>query len=99
MGHRAVRSPLTWLGGLLALYIAVPIAAFLVRLASSSDSGFGTPGLWSALEVSTGSATISTALVALFGIPLAHWLARSRGPVATVTGILVQLPLGPGSGS
>ncbi len=93
MGHRAVRSPLTWLGGLLALYIAVPIAAFLVRLASSSDSGFGTPGLWSALEVSTGSATISTALVALFGIPLAHWLARSRGPVATVTGILVQLPL------
>jgi len=93
VGHRAVRSPLTWLGGLLALYIAVPIAAFLVRLASSSDSGFGTPGLWSALEVSTGSATISTALVALFGIPLAHWLARSRGPVATVTGILVQLPL------
>ncbi len=93
MGHRAVRSPLTWLGGLLALYIAVPIAAFLVRLASSSDSGFGTPGLWSALEVSTGSATISTALVALFGIPLAHWLARSRGPVATVTGILAQLPL------
>jgi len=93
VGHRAVRSPLTWLGGLLALYIAVPIAAFLVRLASSSDSGFGTPGLWSALEVSTGSATISTALVALFGIPLAHWLARSRGPVATVTGILAQLPL------
>ena len=93
MAYRASRSPLTWLGGLLALYLAVPVVAFLARLAGSSNRGFGTPGLWSALEVSAISATISTALVALFGIPLAHWLARSRGPVAAVTGILVQLPL------
>ena len=93
MGYRASRSPLTWLGGLLALYLIVPLVAFLVRLAAPGDRGFGTPGLWPALEVSVVSATITTVLVALFGIPLANWLARSRGPVRTVTGVLVLLPL------
>jgi ABC-type Fe3+/spermidine/putrescine transport system ATPase subunit/ABC-type sulfate transport system permease component len=93
VGYRASRSPLTWLGGLLALYLIVPLVAFLVRLAAPGDRGFGTPGLWSALEVSVVSATITTVLVALFGIPLANWLARSRGPVRTVTGVLVLLPL------
>jgi len=91
--YRASRSPLTWLGGLLALYLVVPLVAFLIRLAAPGDRGFGTPGLWSALEVSVVSATITSVLVALFGIPLASWLARSRGPVAAVTGVLVQLPL------
>ena len=93
MRYRASRSPLTWLGGLLALYLVVPLVAFGVRLAAPGDRGFGTPGLWSALEVSVVSATITTVLVALFGIPLASWLARSRGPVGAVTGVLVQLPL------
>jgi ABC-type Fe3+/spermidine/putrescine transport system ATPase subunit/ABC-type sulfate transport system permease component len=91
--YRASRSPLTWLGGLLALYIVIPLVAFLIRLAAPGDRGFGTPGLWSAVEVSVVSATITTVLVALFGIPLASWLARSRGPVGAVTGVLVQLPL------
>ena len=93
MTYRASRSPLTWLGGLLALYIVIPLVAFLIRLAAPGDRGFGTPGLWSAVEVSVVSATITTVLVALFGIPLASWLARSRGPVGAVTGVLVQLPL------
>jgi ABC-type sulfate/molybdate transport systems ATPase subunit/ABC-type sulfate transport system permease component len=91
--YRASRSPLTWLGGLLALYLAVPIVAFLIRLAGSNDRGFNTPGLWSALWISVESATISTALVALFGIPMAYWLARSRGIVAAATGMLVLLPV------
>ena len=93
MSYRASRSPLTWLGGLLALYLIVPLAAFLIRLAAPGDRGFGTPGLWSALEVSVISATVTTVVVALLGIPLAYWLARARGPVARVTGVLVQLPL------
>ena len=93
MAHRAGRSPLSWLGGLLALYLTVPVVYFLIRLAGSNERGFTTPGLWSAFEISAVSATISTILVALFGIPLANWLAHSRGPLATVTGVLVQLPL------
>jgi len=91
--YRPSRSPLTWLGGLLTLYLAVPLAAFLVRIAGSSERGFGTPGLWPALWVSVESATISMLLVALFGIPLAYWLAHSRSLLATVTGVLVLLPL------
>jgi molybdate transport system permease protein len=91
--YRASRSPLSWLGGLLALYLAVPVGAFLIRLAQPGDRGFGAPGLWSALWVSVESASISTLLVAAFGIPLASWLARSRGPVARAVGVVVQLPL------
>ena len=93
MAYRASRSPLSYLGGLLALYLTVPIVAFLIRLAQPGDRGFGADGLWSAVWVSVVSATISTALVALFGIPLASWLARSRGPIARAIGVLVLLPL------
>jgi ABC-type Fe3+/spermidine/putrescine transport system ATPase subunit/ABC-type sulfate transport system permease component len=91
--RRGVRNPLGWLGGLLALYLLVPILAFLVRLATSNDRGFTTPGLWGALGTSLASATISTLLIALFGIPLAYVLARSTGRFAAAVGILVQLPL------
>jgi molybdate transport system permease protein len=93
VAYRASRSPLTWLGGLLALYLIVPLAAFVVRLAGPGDRGFGVPGLWSALEVSVISATITSMLVALFGIPLAYWLAKVRGRAGAVVGVLVQLPL------
>jgi len=88
-----IRSPLTWLGGLLVVYLVVPVAAFLVRFSGSNDRGFGTPGLWSALRVSVLSASISTALIALLGIPLAYTLARSRSRLSGVVGIAVQLPL------
>jgi molybdate transport system ATP-binding protein/molybdate transport system permease protein len=91
--YRASRSPLTWLGGLLALYLAIPLVAFVIRLAQPGERGFETPGLWPALWTSVESATISTALVALFGVPMALWLARSRGPIAKATGMLVLLPI------
>jgi molybdate transport system permease protein len=81
------------LGGLLALYLTVPLAAFLFRLAQPGDRGFGAPGLWSALWVSVESATISTVIVAVLGIPLASWLASSRGFLARTVGVLVQVPL------
>jgi molybdate transport system permease protein len=91
--YRASRSPLTYLGGLLALYLAVPIVAFLYRLAQPGDRGFGAPGLWSALWTSVATATVSTAIVTVLGIPLAYWLARSRGRLNWLIGLLVQLPL------
>jgi len=81
------------MGGLLAVYLVFPVGAFLYRLAEPGDRGFSAPGLWSAFGVSAEAATISTAIIAVFGIPLASWLARSRGPVASVVGVLVQLPL------
>ena len=93
MKYRASRSPLTYLGGLLALYLAIPIGAFVVRLAQPGDKGFGVPGLWSALWTSVASATISMTIVAVLGIPLAYWLARTRGPLTWLVGLVVQLPL------
>jgi ABC-type Fe3+/spermidine/putrescine transport system ATPase subunit/ABC-type sulfate transport system permease component len=98
VSYRASRSPLRFrppaiLGGLLALYLTVPVVAFLIRLAQPGDRGFGADGLWSAAWVSVESATISTLIVAVFGVPLASWLARSRGPAARTVGVLVQLPL------
>jgi ABC-type sulfate/molybdate transport systems ATPase subunit/ABC-type sulfate transport system permease component len=91
--YRASRSPLTYLGGLLALYLAVPIGAFLLRLAQPGDRGFGTPGLWSALWTSVASATISMTIVAVLGIPLAYWLARTNGPLTWLVNMVVLLPL------
>jgi len=91
--YRASRSPLTYLGGLLALYLAIPIGAFLVRLAQPGDRGFGAEGLWSALWTSVASATVSTTIVAVLGIPLAYWLARTKGPLTWLVGLLVMLPI------
>jgi ABC-type Fe3+/spermidine/putrescine transport system ATPase subunit/ABC-type sulfate transport system permease component len=89
----ALRRPLPWLGALLGLYLVVPIAAFVARIAGSNNPGFSTPGLLSALYVSVVTATISMAVVALLGIPLAYVLARSRSRLAAAVGLLVQLPL------
>ena len=93
MTAKAARSPLAWLGGLLAVYLAVPLVAFALRLTGPGQKGFSSPGLWSALRTSVESATIATAVVAVLGIPLAFALERHRGPFVTVVGTLVQLPL------
>jgi molybdate transport system permease protein len=77
----------------LGLYLVVPIAAFVARIAGSDNPGFSTPGLLSALYISVVTATISMAIVALLGIPLAYVLARSRSRLAAIVGLLVQLPL------
>ncbi|HEX3563977.1 MAG TPA: ABC transporter permease subunit, partial [Acidimicrobiales bacterium] len=93
MSLSTLRSPLPWLGALLGLYLVVPVAAFVARIAGSHNPGFSTPGLLSALYVSVVTATISMAIVALLGIPLAYVLARSRSRLAAIVGLLVQLPL------
>ena len=87
------RSPLAWLGGLLALYLAIPLVAFFARLVSSSQRGFSTPGLWPALRTSVESATIATVVIAVLGVPLAYVLARHPGRLANVVTVVVALPL------
>lgn len=84
------RSPLPWLAALLALYLVAPIVAFVVRLAHGAPSA---PGLGGALATSLLTATISTAVIAALGIPLAYLLARRSGPLATFVTVLVALPL------
>ena len=93
MSGRPARSPLAWLGGLIVLYLALPLVAFAIRLAGAPQRGFHTPGLFPALWVSISCATISLVLLTLFGVPLAYLLARSHGRVASLVGMIVQIPL------
>ncbi|MHB1774753.1 MAG: ATP-binding cassette domain-containing protein [Acidimicrobiales bacterium] len=88
-----LRSPLPFVGGLLLCYLAVPLVAFVVRLAGSNQRGFGEPGLLPALYISAACATISLAVISLLGLPLAYVLARSHGWVSRVVSWLVHLPL------
>ncbi|HEY5266153.1 MAG TPA: ATP-binding cassette domain-containing protein [Acidimicrobiales bacterium] len=88
-----MKSPLTWLGALLVLYLGYPLGAFVVRLITSPQRGFHAPGLFPALWVSISCATISLAIVTLLGVPLAYVLSKSSGPVATTIGVIVQIPL------
>jgi molybdate transport system permease protein len=83
-------SPLPWLAGLLALYLLAPILAFVIRLGHGASS---TPGLGAALATSLLTATISAALVTVFGVPLAYLLARGRGFLTRLLTVLVALPL------
>jgi len=81
------------LGALLALYLAIPLVAFVIRLAGSDNRGFSESGLLDATRTSALSATISATIVTLLGVPLAHWMAHSRGTLRRVVSVLVQLPL------
>jgi molybdate transport system permease protein len=87
------RTPLVGLGVLLALYLALPLAALAERLATGHVSGFGAPGMVSAVVVSAAGATITTALCALLGVPLAHALAVSERRLARAVRAVVMLPL------
>lgn len=87
---RRASSPLPWLGGLLALYLLVPIVAFVVRLGGGVSSA---PGMWSALLTSLVTATVTAAIVTLLGTPLAYLLARRRGAISRLLLALIALPL------
>lgn len=91
MGATA-RSPLPWLGAVIVAYLAVPIIAFGMRLGGGPGRGFDTPGLWPALGTSVEAATISVAVIALFGVPLAYLLAKP-GRLSTLIGAIVVVPL------
>lgn len=90
---RPLRSPLPWLGGLLVLYLLLPIAALLPEIHAGTWVGLTAGSVLSALLVSLASATVSAAVIALTGIPLAYLLARGRGRWLGVLSVLVQLPL------
>ncbi len=91
--RRRATSPLAWLGGLLALYLLLPLGGLVAELVSGHGRGFAAPGLSSALVVSLATATCTTVICAELGVPLAYALARSKGTVATLVGVVVLLPL------
>ena len=93
MRREVAKSPLPWLGLVIVVYLAVPIIAFGFRLAAGPVRGFQMPGLFPAFAVSVECATISLAVVTLFGVPLAYVLARSRGWISSLITVVVVVPL------
>lgn len=89
---RRVRT-LSLLGAVVVAYLALPLLLFALRLVTSPRRGFHQSGLYSALRISLEGATISLALVTLFGLPLAYVLARSTSRLAGIVGVVIQLPL------
>jgi ABC-type sulfate/molybdate transport systems ATPase subunit/ABC-type sulfate transport system permease component len=87
------RNPLPWLGALLALYLLLPFVGLVSQVATSHGTGFGAPGLEGALAVSLVTASCTTLLCAVLGVPLAYCLARSESRLAAVVGAIVLLPL------
>lgn len=78
----------------LLLYYLVPILSLL--LAQPPGSVFavlGSPRVVSTASTSVLASLISTCIAATFGIPLAHWLARTQNRVSDVLTAIVVLPL------
>ena len=91
MTRRPALIPL--LGGLLAAYLAAPLLAGAAQMGRADWAGADVAGLLHASEVSLGSATLATLLVALGGIPLGYLLARGPARGMALLGFVVQLPL------
>ncbi|HKN95678.1 MAG TPA: ATP-binding cassette domain-containing protein, partial [Pseudonocardiaceae bacterium] len=92
-GTGALRTPLPWLAALLVLYLVVPLVAFLLRIPGTPASQMAAPGVEDALWVSVITASIATGVVTVLGVPLGYLLAHARSRLATVIGVLIQLPL------
>ena len=90
---RRIPAPLPWLAGLLAIYLAAPLAAGAQQVVLADWSSVDVQALMRACGVSVVSASVATALIALGGIPLGYVLARRPGRGMAALGFLVQLPL------
>jgi NifC-like ABC-type porter len=86
--------PLIVLGLLLLLFLAAPINLLEQSLAPSDlSTTYRNPETQSALLTSLATATVSTAIIAVLGIPLAYILSRFSFPGKTLVSIVIILPL------
>ncbi|MFC7134889.1 MULTISPECIES: ABC transporter permease [Salinibaculum] len=95
-----VRFGLDWfsitlvLGGMLLLYYVIPmISLFLSVPPGDILARMTNPTVVDSATTSLLSASISTVVATLFGLPLAYWLARNDGAVTKLVLAVVVLPL------
>ncbi|ELZ23622.1 ABC transporter permease [Halosimplex carlsbadense 2-9-1] len=82
------------LGGLLLVLYAVPVAWLLLAQPPGAVlAALDAPFVVGAARNTLVSASISTALATLFGVPLAYWLARARFRGRTLVTAVVAFPL------
>jgi molybdate transport system permease protein len=90
----AERALLAGVGGLLLLFLAVPLVA-LVLTTTRADfaAGLAHPLVWPALRLSLITTVASVLVIVLLGTPLAYTLARSHGRLARALETAAQLPI------
>jgi len=82
------------LGGLLVVYIVVPVVAFVSRTGTAGVvAGLSEPGAQTAVRNSLLTAPAATAVATVLGVPLAYVLARRSFPGKRLVESLVVLPL------
>lgn len=81
------------LGGLLIVYLLLPLVGLVPRVSTSSFRDMLQPEVLAAAVVSVETATVTSLLLLLFGIPLSYLLARCDFRGKTFVTLLVQLPL------
>lgn len=88
------KSPFLLPGVALLLFLAAPLVALLVTSAPSDlVAGLSHPLVGPALLLTLETTTVSLAIVAVGGIPLAWMIARSKSRLAGVLETLVALPI------
>lgn len=94
MKPSSLRLAFQLLGGLLLLFIVLPLAAML---SSTSFGGLQAslqdPEVSSSIRLTLGASALATALAVLTGVPLAYVLARSRFPGKFLVESLIDLPV------
>lgn len=83
------------LGGLLALFLGVPVAVVIVRglLEGGAVGRIGSPEVLDALSLSLSTTALSVVVTIVLGTPLAALLARRRFRGATVLETIIDLPI------
>jgi molybdate transport system permease protein len=90
---RAQRMGAVFSGGVLVLFLALPLIALGTMNGGDLVAGLRSPLVAPALRLSLLTTTVSLLLVVLFGTPLAWLLARSRSRAAHALETALQLPI------
>lgn len=94
MSDRAFRALLVTLAGAYALFVALPLAALLLRAAPDRLlAALGEPIVWSAVGLSLITATVTTLLALLGATPAAYLLTGATGRWRRGITVLLELPL------
>ena len=79
-------------GGWLVVYLVIPFVGLAIYVAYH---GVGSaPGVLSASYISAATATMTTLILVVFGVPFASYLAHNDSVSSRVARALIRLPLG-----
>jgi len=82
-----VPSVFVMLGGLLLAYLLLPLASLLPRVSISSVNGLLSPVVLAAAAVSAETATITSILLLIFGVPLSYPVSYTHLTLPTICSV------------